>query len=190
MNDIQYHWRFYKPRPTRDLIREVWDNWPAHFQRPNVLTFVDLDDEDHESGNASPLRSNNKRQRSLLTFLRPSSREPTPSPLPSCHPTPLSREGPPLSPNDLEGYTANERVEEDAETHIVGVVQNPLKVKTKGRPLGALNKRTASQANLNSNCRDRSRFEYVEAEEQAAEVGSHTTSTRERPRGRGRGQGG
>ncbi|MCJ1425828.1 hypothetical protein MMC29_003728, partial [Sticta canariensis] len=69
----------------------------------------------------------------------------------------------------------NERVEEDAEIDIVCIIRNPSKVKIKGRPPGAPNKRTVSQANLNNSTRrEPSRFEYAEAEEQAVDFGSGT----------------
>ena len=31
VTDTQYYWRFYKPRPTRNLTAEaVWDSWPPN----------------------------------------------------------------------------------------------------------------------------------------------------------------
>lgn len=80
-----------------------------------------------------------------------------------------------LNPNAQanKNYTANKKVEniENEKADIIHIVQNSSVVKIKRRPCGALNKQTASQVfNISTHCKS-SKFEHVEVEEQAAEVG-------------------
>ena len=90
--------------------------------------------------------------------------------------------------NEAQAVTNEENLNNAEADDVVRIVQNPsTKINIKGRPRGALNKRTASQAFDNSTRREPSNFEYTEL--QTAEIGNSVASTGEKPRrGRPRGR--
>lgn len=135
VTDTQYHWRFYKPRPTRDLTAEaVWDSWPPNLRRIQGYNYTDEDD-------TPP-----PQDRSPSRYYTPSPRQPTPSTPLSHHHAPPSRELTPLSrePTPPTFSNENQNGEADDEERLITsninpmlTLQDPAMVKTKGRPRGA-----------------------------------------------------
>ena len=152
ITDIQYHWQFYKARPTRDLDAElVWDSWPANLPRPQALNFIEDD--------VSPPPQSHVQSCPPTPQLR----EPTPSTPESVLQCFLPRAQTPLSEDERQNNN-QEAEPNDYSIDPIFIIQNPLRAKTKGRLPDALNKkRTIQEAEFeDSTRREPSRFEYEE----------------------------
>lgn len=150
ITDIQYHWRFYKPRPTRIPDAElIFDNFPKNVTRNPNITYVD-DESDVD------IHQNSLHQ--------------------STH---------------ASDHAVSDHDDDNCESYPQTLdpllqVRDPSRIKPKGRPAGALNKkRTAREAEFeDSTCREPSRFEYDNVPQELGRGGG-----RERGRSRGRGGG-
>lgn len=144
ITDVQYHWRYYNYRPTRDLdATPIYDNFPRNMPRPAGVIYVD-DQSDADDVQHGSLRDA----------------------------TPRSDHAPDQEPIDPLLF-----------------IRDPLRIKPKGRPPGALSKkRTAREAEFeDSTRREPSRFEFSEA----SRARGRGRGGEERGRGgRGRGRGG
>ena len=150
IGDVHPHWRFYKPRPTRDAnAADIWDDWPPGFER----------DENYQYGRSE----SSSPERPVIPISE--SREPTPEESSSEN-----------HDFDYQSGIINPTQVDDDEFELPPTTTNidpilevraPLKVKTKGRPPGATNKRTRREIEFDdSTRRELSRFEHEAQEEE------------------------
>lgn len=149
---IDWHWKYHKFRPTRNATAApVWDILPRQ-----LLGSADFDDGEVSDSSQPLTPTQEKRQ--------PTPTTPEFSPAFSLHRTPT-----PISVSDeIDENDPHANVE----PHLL--VLNPDKIKPKGRPPGASNKkRTKRQAQFeDSTQRDPSRFEYQEEHIQRSQRGA------------------
>lgn len=181
VKDIAYHWRYYRPRPTRnsDAI-PIWDNLPKYLTRSSEFIYVD--DEPTADNQQESMAS-------VIGVVEPSNQEAI---MDNVIDTINASNQKVIVNNTVDIINASNQKEEltnivfHTDIDPVLQVRDPAMIKPKGRPPDALNKkRTAQEAHFEDSTRRLpSRFEYEEANQRARGRG------RGRPRGRGRGRGG